>query len=323
MIDEARSGPPALMRAIRLHEPGGPDGLVSEQIATPRPGPGEALVSVRAAAITRDELEWPVDRLPATPCYEFSGVVVSTGPEVGDVAVGEAVYALTGFDRDGAAADFVVLPTVFMAPKPRSLDHVQAAALPLAALSAWQALFDHGELASGQRVLIHGAAGGVGHLAVQLARARGAHVIATASTRNLDRARELGADQVVDHTTRRFEDVIDPVDLVFDTVGGDLLTRSPAVLRPGGRLVSVAEEPPTDAAARRETVAVYFVVEPNREQLLQIATLADSGELRPMVGEVFDLADARSAFERSMSRDKHGKVVLRTEAGDQDPRLRE
>jgi NADPH:quinone reductase-like Zn-dependent oxidoreductase len=205
-----------------------------------------------------------------------------------------------------------------MAPKPRSLDHVQAAALPLAALSAWQALFDHGELASGQRVLIHGAAGGVGHLAVQLARGRGASVIATASTRNLDRARELGADQVVDHTTTRFEDVIDPVDLVFDTVGGDLLTRSSAVLRPGGRLVSVAEEPPADAAAGREIVALYFVVEPSREQLLEIARLADSGELRPMVGEVFDLADARVAFERTMSREKHGKVVLRTKARHDD-----
>jgi NADPH:quinone reductase-like Zn-dependent oxidoreductase len=319
MIDDARSGPPpALMRAIRLHEPHGPDGLVSEQIATPRPGPGEALVCVHAAAITRGELEWPVDRLPATPSYEFSGVVVTTGPEVGEVAVGEAVYALTGFDRDGAAADFVVLPTVCMAPKPRSLDHVQAAALPLAALSAWQGLFDHGQLAPRQRVLIHGAAGAVGHLAVQLARGRGAHVIATASTLNLDRARELGPDQVVDHTTTRFEDVIDPVDLVFDTVGGDLLTRSPAVLRPGGRLVSVAEEPPADAAAGRKIVALYFVVEPNREQLLEIATLADSGELRPAVGEVFDLADARSAFARSMSRDKHGKVVLRKEEGHDD-----
>jgi NADPH:quinone reductase-like Zn-dependent oxidoreductase len=304
------------MRAIRLHEPRGPDGLVSEQIATPRPGPGEALVRVHAAAITRGELEWPVDRLPATPSYEFSGVVVTAGPDVGDV-LGQAVYALSGFDRDGAAADFIVLPTEFMAPKPRSLDHVQAAALPLAALSAWQALFDHGKLAPGHRVLIHGAAGGVGHLAVQLARGRGAHVIATASTQNLDRARELGPDQVVDHTTTRFEDVIDPVDLVFDTVGGDLLTRSPAVLRPGGRLVSVAEEPPTDAAGRK-IVGLYFVVEPNREQLLEIATLADSGELRPVVSEVFDLADARSAFARSMSRDKHGKVVLRTEAEHDD-----
>lgn len=315
---EARSGPPpTLMHAIRLYEPRGPDGLVSEQIATPRPGPGEALVRVHAAAITRGELEWPVDRLPATPSYEFSGVVVTTGPEVGDV-LGQAVYALTGFDRDGAAADFVALPTVYMAPKPRSLNHVQAAALPLAALSAWQALFDHGQLAPGQRVLIHGAAGGVGHLAVQLARTRGAHVIATASTQNLDRARELGPDQVVDHTTTRFEDVIDPVDLVFDTVGGDLLTRSPAVLRPGGRLVSVAEEPPTDAAAGREIVALYFVVEPNREQLIEIARLADSGELRPVVSEVFDLADARAAFARSMGRDKHGKVVLLTEAGHDD-----
>ena len=317
MIDEARSGPPpALMRAIRLREPRGPDGLISERIATPRPGPGEALARVHAAAITRGELEWPVDRLPATPSYEFSGVVVTTGPDAGDVAVGEAVYALTGFDRDGAAADFVVLPAVFMAPKPRSLDHVEAAALPLAALSAWQALFDHGELASGQRVLIHGAAGGVGHLAVQLARGRGAHVIATASTRNVNRARELGADQVVDHTTTRFEDVTDPVDLVVDTVGGDLLRRSPAVLRRGGRLVSVAAEPSTDAAAGREIIGVYFVVEPNRQPRhdpISPAPLAPDD-----LGEVFDLDDARSAFVRSMSREKHGKVVLRKEARHDD-----
>jgi NADPH:quinone reductase-like Zn-dependent oxidoreductase len=157
---------------------------------------------------------------------------------------------------------------------------------------------------------------------VQLAGGRGASVIATASTRNLDRARELGADQVVDHATTRFEDVIGPVDLVFDTVGADLLTRSPAVLRPGGRLVSVAEEPPADAAAGREIIALYFVVEPSREQLLEIARLADSGELRPIVGEVFDLADARVAFERSMSRDKHGKVVLRNGQDTMTPRRR-
>jgi NADPH:quinone reductase-like Zn-dependent oxidoreductase len=311
MIHEAHGGrPPALMRAIRLHEPRGPEGLVTEQVATPRPGQGEALVRVHAAAITREELDWPVDRLPTTPSYEFSGVVVATGPGVGDVAVGESVYALTGFDRDGAAAEFVGLPAAFMAPKPRCLDHVQAAALPLAALSAWQALFEHGQLAPGQRVLIHGAAGGVGRLAVQLARGRGAHVIASVSTRSIDRARELEVDEVVDHTTTRFEDVVDPVDLVFDTVGGDLLSRSLAVLRAGGRLVSVAEEPPADAAANREIVALYFVVEPNREQLLEIGTLADSGELSPAVGEVFDLADARAAFERSMSRDNQGKVVL-------------
>ncbi len=294
--------PPATMRAIRLKDEG-LDGLVSEQIPTPEPGAGEALVRVQAAAITRDELEWPTDRLPAIPSYELSGVVVDTGPDVDESLVGDAVYALTAFDRDGAAAEYAVVRVELLAPKPQRLGHVESAAVPLAALSAWQALFDHGQLAEGQRVLIHGATGGVGHFATQLARERGAHVIATVSSRNVDTARALGADDVIDHTTTRFEDAIDPVDLVFDTAGGDHLQRSPAVLRAGGRLVSVAEETPDGG--------VYFVVEPNREQLLEISTQIDAGGLRPAIDGVFELSDARAAFERSLSRDSRGKVVLR------------
>jgi NADPH:quinone reductase-like Zn-dependent oxidoreductase len=290
------------MRAVRLHAPGGPDQLVYEEVERPQPGAGEVLVRVHAAAITRDELEWPVDRLPATPSYELSGVVAAIGPDAGQVAVGDAVYALTGFDRDGAAADYAIVPAAFLAPKPRTLGHVESAAIPLAALSAWQGLFDHGELAEGQRVLIHGAAGGVGHFAVQLAQRRGAYVIGTASNANIQRARELGADEVIDHGSTRFEDVVEPVDLVFDTVGGERLDRSPDVVRPGGRLVSIAEE---------SAGASYFVVEPSREQLFELAKLADGGQLRPAIDEVFPLADARAAFERSMSDRKRGKVVLR------------
>jgi NADPH:quinone reductase-like Zn-dependent oxidoreductase len=294
--------PPAAMRAIRLATDG-LDGLVSEEIATPEPGAGEALVRVHAAAITRDELEWPTDRLPAIPSYELSGVVVAAGPDVDESLVGDAVYALTAFDRDGAAAEYAVVPVELLAPKPQRLGHVESAAVPLAALSAWQALFDHGQLAEGQRVLIHGATGGVGHFATQLVRERGAHVIATVSSRNVDTARALGADDVIDHTTTRFEDAIDPVDLVFDTAGGDRLQRSPAVLREGGRLVSVADETPDGG--------VYFVVEPNREQLLEISKQIDTGALRPAIDEVFELSDARAAFERSLARDTRGKVVLR------------
>jgi NADPH:quinone reductase-like Zn-dependent oxidoreductase len=299
------------MRAIRLHRPGGPEELVFEEIETPQPGPGDALVRVHAAAITRDELEWPVDRLPATPSYEFSGVVAAVGPDVDVSAVGEAVYALGRFDRDGAAADYTVGPTELLAPKPRTLGHVESAAIPLAALSAWQGLFDHGALTEGQRVLVHGAAGGVGAFAVQLAHGRGAHVVGTASTKDLGTVRELGADQVVDHTGARFEDVVDQVDLVFDTVGGERLERSPAVVRPGGRLVSIATEPPREPAAARGISAVYFVVEPNREQLVELTRLVDSGALRPTIDEVFPLADARKAFERSLGNHGRGKIVLR------------
>ena len=300
----------ATMRAIRLPAPGGPEQLVCEEIETPQPGAGEALVRVHAAAITRDELDWPVDRLPATPSYELSGVVAAIGPDADGISIGDAVYALSGFDRDGAAADYAIVPAEVLAPKPRTLTHVESAAIPLAALSAWQGLFDHGHLEEGQRVLIHGAAGGVGHFALQLARRRGAHVIGTASGANVEHARRLGAHEVIDHASTRFEDAVADVDLVFDTAGGDRLERSPAVLRPGGRLVSVAAEPPREAAAERGISAVYFVVEPNREQLVEIARLADGGDLRPAIDEVFPLAEARAAFQRSMSA-RRGKVVLR------------
>jgi NADPH:quinone reductase-like Zn-dependent oxidoreductase len=158
---------------------------------------------------------------------------------------------------------------------------------------------------------VHGAAGGVGAFAVQLAHGRGAHVVGTASTKDLGTVSELGADQVVDHTGARFEDVVDQVDLVFDTVGGERLERSPAVVRPGGRLVSIATEPPREPAAARGISAVYFVVEPNRGQLVELTRLVDSGALRPTIDEVFPLADARKAFERSLGNHGRGKIVLR------------
>ncbi|HSE82351.1 MAG TPA: NADP-dependent oxidoreductase [Gaiellaceae bacterium] len=285
---------PTSMWAIRLHPP-----LVYEEVETPRPGPGEALVRVHAAAITRDELEWPAERLPAIPSYELSGVAVA-----GDgVPPGTEVYALADFERDGAAAEYAVVAGELLAPKPRTLSHVESAAIPLAGLTAWQGLFNHGRLAAGERVLIHGAAGGVGSFAVQLARHRGAHVIGTTSAGGVETARGLGADEVVDSTTTRFEDAVDSVDLVFDTAGGELLRRSPAILGDGGRLVSIAEEPAGEG--------VYFVVEPNREELAEIARLADSADLRPLVDSVFPLGDAPAAFERVMKPGKRGKVVLR------------
>jgi NADPH:quinone reductase-like Zn-dependent oxidoreductase len=288
------------MHGVRQHPPGGPASLVYEELETPSPGPGEALIRVHAAAITRDELGWPADRLPATPSYELSGVVADIGGGVDDVEVGDDVFALNDFDREGAAADFTVARSELLAPKPRTLGHVESAAIPLPGLSAWQGLFDHGKLREGQRVLIHGAAGGVGHLAVQLARARGAYVIGTASAD----VGELGAHEIVDSTG--FEEAVEEVDLVFDTAGGERLERSPDVLRPGGRLVSVAEEPPRSDGI----ISTYFVVEPNRGQLVELAALADRGELRPAIAEVFDLADARTAFERLAGRPR-GKIVLR------------
>jgi NADPH:quinone reductase-like Zn-dependent oxidoreductase len=295
------------MRAVRLHGVDGVGRLELETVPVPRLGANEALVRVHAAAITRDELEWPVDRLPATPSYEVSGVVVEIADGLDDLEPGDEVYGLTPFDRDGAAAEYVAVPAALLAPRPRSATHAESAAVPLPALSAWQGLFTHGGLAAGERVLIHGAAGGVGQFATQLARERGTHVVGTASGEAVARARALGADEVIDLGEVRFEDVVEPVDVVFDTVGGEILARSPSVLREGGRLVSVAEEPPT---APSTITATYFVVEPNREQLLELTRLVDGAKLVAAVDSVFPLADARSAFERLQESGKHGKVVL-------------
>lgn len=252
------------MLAVRLH----PHGLVVENLDVPRPGPAEALVRVHAAAITRDELTWPVDRLPAIPSYELSGVVAEVGDDVDDVAAGDEVFALSPFDRDGVAAEFAVVPAAVLAPKPQRLTHVESAALTLAGLSAWQGLFDHGALRDGERVRVLGSNGGVGHLAVQLARGRLA-----------------SADE--------------PYELVFDTVGGDELA---AAIGAASRVVSVAEE--ADGVT-------YFVVEPNRNQLRELARVADDGELQPEIDSVFPLPDASSAFARVAERGKRGKVVLR------------
>jgi NADPH:quinone reductase-like Zn-dependent oxidoreductase len=290
----------AVMRVVRLRAPGGPEQLELEESDRPRPGPGEALVRVHAAAITRDELGWPVDRLPAIPSYELSGVVEEIGQDVAGVAAGDEVLALTLFDRDGVAADYAVVPAELLAPRPRALSHAESAAIPLPALSAWQGLFDHGRLTAGERVLIHGAAGGVGQFAVQFARAAGAHVIGSASAASRDAVLALGAHQVVD--AAGFEDAVEPVDVVFDTVGGERLRRSPAVLRAGGRLVSVAEDPGDGG--------VFFIVAPDRDQLSTISDRAGTGELRPPTVEVFPLTSAREAFARSLEPGRRGKVVL-------------
>jgi NADPH:quinone reductase-like Zn-dependent oxidoreductase len=301
---------PNKMRAVRLHRAGGPEELVLDRVDTPAPGDGEVLVQVHAAAITRDELEWPTDRLPAIPSYEFSGEVVASAPDVADWTLGDEVFTLCGFDRDGGAADFSCVPADVLVPKPRSVDHVPSAAIPLSGLTAWQGLFDHGKLERGQRVLIHGAAGGVGHFATQLARWRGAYVIGSSSRANAHLVREFGADQVIDYRDKWIEGAIEEVDLVFDTVGGTALDHSAEVVRAGGRIVSVAEEP-RPAPAERRIESVYFVVVPSPEQLVELARLVDTGDVRPVVDSVFPLTDARVAFERSLTPGKHGKVVLR------------
>jgi len=311
------------MRAIRLHGRGGPEQLVYEESPAPTLEAGDALIRVHACSITRAELTWPpVHMAPdgsirpfIIPGHEVSGVVEAVAPGVTDVKVGDEVYALVDFDRVGGAAEYVAVRAAETAPKPSRLSHIEAAAVPLAGLTAWQALFAHAVLAKGQSVLIHGAAGGVGTYAVQFARLAGARVIGTAQAKDEELLRDLGADDVIDYTTTRFEDEVADVDVVFEVVGGDTLERSWRVLRPGGVLVTIASSeeanPPDKRAAEFGVRGLFFIVRPDRGQLIEIARLIDDGEVRPIIGSVFPLSRARDAFGEGLDRSRPGKIVLR------------
>jgi NADPH:quinone reductase-like Zn-dependent oxidoreductase len=306
------------MHALRAHRRGGSEQLVYELAPRPPLGIGDVLVRVRAASFTPTELGWPStwtdrlgrDRTPVTPAHEVSGMVAELGFGTTGFTVGEEVYGLTDWYRDGAAADYVAVEARNLAPKPASLDHVQAAAVPLAGLTAWQALFDHGRLQAGQRVLVHGAAGGVGSLAVQLAHAAGARVVATGRAPDRELLAELGADQVIDVDQERFEEVAGQVDLVLDLVGGQVAGRSWPLVKPGGALVTVVGG--TAAGRPRQDARwVFFVVEPDRGQLAELGRRIDAGQLRPVVGRVWPLAEGRQAFQAKQRGGLPGKVVLR------------
>jgi NADPH:quinone reductase-like Zn-dependent oxidoreductase len=303
------------MKAIRLHARGGPESLSFEDAPTPRPGAGEVLVRVRAAAVTPTELLWVPTwttrdggprPLPVIPGHEFSGEVAALGEGVTAAGVGEVVYGMNDWFGDGAQAEYCLARPADVARKPASVDHAHAAVTPISALTAWQGLFERARLAAEQHVLIHGAAGGVGLFAVQLARWRGARVTATAAAANLDFVRGLGADEVIDYRAERFEERVRGVDAVFDTVGGDTLRRSWGVLKPGGRLVTIAAS--EEGSQDERTRSAFFIVEPRRAELEEVARLIDGGEVRPVVGAEFPLADALLAYRHKPAR---GKVVLR------------
>ncbi len=310
------------MKAVRSRTRGGPETLRYEDAPEPRLGEGDALVRVHAAAITPTELTWNStwtdahgkDRRPIVPSFEVSGKVERVAPDVRDLAEGDTVYGLLNFWRDGAAAEYAAVRAADLAPKPRSLNHVQAAAVPLSGLTAWQALFDHARLSRGDRVLIHGAAGGVGSFAVQFAHWRGAKVIATASKRHDEFLTGLGADKVLDYSSVRFEEAARDMDAVLDTVGGDTLERSWGVLREHGILVTIAGDAPEDKAAKYGVRAASILVQPNRDQLIQIGRLVDAGTIRPIVASVFSLSNAREAFAQGLAGHNRGKIVLRVVA---------
>lgn len=310
---------PAAMKAVRVHEPGETRRLLYEDAPVPKPGVGDALVRVHAASFTPTELAWPsswVDRLghdrrPIIPGHELSGTVQALGYGTTGLVVGDRVFGISDWYRDGALAEYVAIEARNVAPMPPSLTHEEAAALPLAGLTAWQALFDHAGLTPAQTILIHGAGGGVGALAVQLARAVGARIIATGKEGAERLSSELGADQFIDIDKERFEDAARSVDVVFDLVGGEVLERSWSTLKDGGVLISAVEDPATTANQRPECRSVFFVVEPSRQQLIELSGRVGAGELRPVVGETYPLADAAEAFRSKQRGSIPGKIVVR------------
>ena len=306
------------MKAVSIYYYGGPSVLAYEDAPRPHPAPGDVLVRVHAAGI--NPVDWKIREghlkgilhhtLPLVLGWDVSGVVAALGAGVTRFKVGDEVFSRPDIDRDGAYAEFIAVRETELALKPKSVDHVHAAALPLAGLKVWQSLFDAAALSAGQRVLIHAAAGGVGSLAVQLAKGRGAYVIGTASARNHELVRALGADEVVDHERERFETVVGPVDVVFDTMGGDIQTRSWPVLKRGGILVSIVSPPSAEAAVAHGGRFAFVFTQPNAAQLAEIATLVDAGKLKAIVETVLPLSAAVRGQELSAAGHTRGKIVL-------------
>ncbi|MEV8426064.1 NADP-dependent oxidoreductase [Streptomyces niveus] len=302
------------MRAITVQDrDAGVGGLTLTDLPHPHAAENDVIVRVHAAGFTPGELAWDGtwtdragrDRTPSVPGHELSGVVTELGYGTTGLTVGQRVFGLADWSRDGSLAEYTAVEARNLAPLPADVDHVTAAALPVSGLTAWQALFDHGRLTTGQTVLVHGAAGGVGSLAVQLAREVGARVIGTGRAADRETVLELGADVFVDLQAERLEDIGD-VDLVFDVIGGDILDRSAALVRAGGTLVTIAGPVTVRPADGR---AVFFVVEPDRARLADLAGRLRAGRLKPIVGLVRPLAEAADAF--APQKRVPGKTIIR------------
>ncbi|MFG3206484.1 NADP-dependent oxidoreductase [Streptomyces sp. NPDC048192] len=302
------------MQAITVRDRGaGLAGMSLTDMPYPHAAENDVIVRVHAAGFTRGELDWPAtwtdragrDRTPSVPGHELSGVVAELGYGTTGLSVGQRVFGLADWARNGTLAEYVAVEARNLAPLPAGIDHAVAAALPISGLTAWQGLFDHGRLTTGQTVLIHGAAGGVGSIAVQLAREVGARVIGTGRASDRDRALELGVDTFIDLDNERLEDAGE-ADVVFDVIGGDILDRSAALVRPGGTLVTIVMPPKVRPKDGR---AVFFVVEPDRARLTDLAARLRDGRLKPVVGAVRPLAEAPSAFAPGTR--TPGKTIIR------------
>jgi len=305
------------MKAIVVHEYGGPEVLKYEDAPVPEPKENEILVRVIASGVN------PADpliisgkyakefgtHLPLIPGYDVAGVVVKSGAKITKLKMGDPIYAYTLWG--GGWAEYVLATEGEAAPKPKSLTYIDAAAVPLAALTAWQALVNTAQLSAGQTVLIHGGSGGVGSFAVQLAKVRGAKVIATASTANQDLLKELGADVAIDYTKTKFEDVVKQVDVVLDTVGGDTLARSYAIIKKGGMVTSLRGRPDQRELDKYEIRGAPIAVRPNANELTMIGQLIDEKKIRVIVSQVLPLADAAKAARQAETHHTRGKVVLK------------
>lgn len=305
----------ATMKAVRIHSFGGPEVLRLEEVPRPEPKADELLVHVHAAGVNPADWKTREGRfgkvpLPCIMGSDFSGVVDTLGPGNTDFRVGETVFG-TVSEESGSYAEYALASVSRITEKPALLDHSTAAALPIAGLTAWQALFDAGGLRGGQKILIHAAAGGVGGFAVQFARWKGAYIIGTASGRHLDFVRQLGADEMIDHRTHRFEDMVREADVVLDTIGGDTQQRSWSVLKKGGVLVSIVQAPSEAVAAAHGMRAVFVRCDlQKRNELAQIADLVARGQVRVYIETALPLSDARHAQELSQSGHAQGKIVL-------------
>jgi NADPH:quinone reductase-like Zn-dependent oxidoreductase len=305
------------MRAVVAHEYGAPNVLKIEQVQRPEPNDDEALVRVIASSVN------PADpltlsgkyakefgtHLPLIPGYDIAGVVEKTGTNVRKLKVGDAVYGYPTFG--GGWADYVTVKEWEVGPKPKSLSFVEAAAVPMGALTAWQALVDVAKLQPGQTILIHGGSGGVGGFAVQIAKARGARVIATASTANQDLLKQLGADVAVDYTKTKFEDVAKDVDAVLDPVGKETLARSYGVVKKGGIVMSLVARPDPTELQKHGIRGAGISAHPDADDLTEIAQLIDAGKIKPTVTEVLPLNDAVKAQQQAATHHTRGKIVLK------------
>ncbi len=306
------------MKAVRIHKYGNSGELIFEDAPMPMVGANDLLINVVATSV--NPVDWKIREghlkemvsysMPVILGWDVSGLVESIGKDVTKFKVGHEVFSRPDIKRNGTYAEFVAVDESEVAFKPKTISHVESASLPLAGITAWEALFTTAKLSSDQKILIHGGSGGVGSLAIQLAKSRGAYVISTTSTKNLALVRSLGADDVIDYKTQKFEEIVKDVDVVFDTVGGEVQERSWSVLKQGGILVSIVSQPSEEAAAKHKVRSAFIFIEPSAEILTQIAELVDEGKVRPIVGAEFALADIAKAHELSESGHSVGKIVL-------------